>query len=335
MKKKSKSPKRKNQNKNKKKQEAPSENQVQETSSNIPQSRPPFQETWRSDSLTETKEVPKQYGLLKKITNLILRIDPKISSGDLIPKGEITSARQKMESELGEKLTNVRSGNSSETLIQTENVPSKTKKNQKNKPSSGPLISKDETLLHVKDLLPQLKDSDLDNVLKSIPSSDSSSLMNKVSTLGYPSYDQFYSALGDEICNFLNDFKSSLNYRISVLRKNGGDDDSAELELMSAPLKIKIFKSSLSKPDFDRVMSLLNGIANKVKLQESKLAEDKAKPDEFAEASMEEKKQTVENPVPPQDTTTPVNVPASEIKNSKPKKKKTQKKSTKKKSKRK
>jgi hypothetical protein len=71
--------------------------------------------------------------------------------------------------------------------------------------------------------------------------------------------------LKSSLITYLNDNYEDLKVKISDLRRKGKDVQQLSLNLMSIPLKIKIFKASFSQKDLDVVLNRLEEIKDKLK----------------------------------------------------------------------
>ena len=66
--------------------------------------------------------------------------------------------------------------------------------------------------------------------------------------------------LREKILDYLKDKYESTKYQVSLLRRKGIDTKMIDFKLMSVPLKIKIFKSTSSKKDFDTLTGIFERI---------------------------------------------------------------------------
>ena len=227
----------------------------------------------------------KKPGILKK---LFSRKKEASSDGSKVfTKEEIEEARKKLESDLGEQLTKIKNSKPDVSppgmpadSAETQEDDKAGKKSKKQQGSENPASSSAQEAKKapgIGELLQQLKGSELDKIMGSLKPEDSSSVIRKVSSLNFSSYDEFYSAVASEIAGFLADQHDNLVYQLSNLRKGGGDDNELGLKAMSIPLKTKLFQSSLLKTDFDKVISIINDISNGIKQQEDELQARKIK----------------------------------------------------------
>jgi hypothetical protein len=77
--------------------------------------------------------------------------------------------------------------------------------------------------------------------------------------------EDLMTLLKNHILNLLKNRYETLKSQITELRKKGDDLSSVSLELMSVPLKIKIFQASFDKSDFIKVVGILDNVESEVK----------------------------------------------------------------------
>ena len=73
----------------------------------------------------------------------------------------------------------------------------------------------------------------------------------------------------EKVIDYFKDSYESLKYQNSVLRRKGIDTKMIDFKLMSIPLKIKIFKSTFHKDDFDKLVGLIEKIKQEIKSHNS------------------------------------------------------------------
>jgi len=106
----------------------------------------------------------------------------------------------------------------------------------------------------------QIADSDLNEIMKSLDKERYSLIFKKLSSLSFSSKSEFLDGLSQELVMVLDEGYRELKQRISTLRKSGKDMGELGLKLMSLPLKIKVFSSTLFKKDFDVVLRMFTNL---------------------------------------------------------------------------
>jgi hypothetical protein len=109
-----------------------------------------------------------------------------------------------------------------------------------------------EILLNIKKSLKSLKRNGLDiHIIKIIRQSKDP--------------DTFIKKINEEQIRILTDTHENLRSKASEKRKEGKDTFIADIEMMSLPLKIKIFESTKNKKDFYKIKKLILSIENNLK----------------------------------------------------------------------
>ncbi len=164
-------------------------------------------------------------------------------------KEEVDSARKRLETELGEKYTHIKERKISE---ETEKDLFKDDLQRDNNPKSK--------IFDKKELFSVLDKTNAGEVLNSLDKKSKESILNKISSINFESYNDFEDTLVSELAGLLKDSYDDLSLMVNDLIKSGGEGEKLSLRLMEIPLKINLFKSAPSKRDFDNVNSLINSI---------------------------------------------------------------------------
>ncbi len=177
-------------------------------------------------------------------------------------KEEVDSARKRLETELGEKYTHIKERKISE---ETEKDLFKEDLQRDNNPKSK--------IFDKKELFSVLDKTNAGEVLNSLDKKSKESILNKISSINFESYNDFEDTIVSDLAGLLKDSYDDLSLMVNDLIKSGGEGEKLSLRLMEIPLKINLFKSAPSKRDFDNVNSLINSI--KTELSElQKYSED-------------------------------------------------------------
>lgn len=131
-----------------------------------------------------------------------------------------------------------------------------------------------EKVIDVKELFSKLKGTEIGGILDFLKE-EANFIKEKMLKLNFEGSKDFLSVLNKELEDFLMAGYEDLKQRISNLRKNGKRVNGLDIELMSAPLKIKIFSASGLKKDFIKVIQILNKINSGLNLLENKEVSEK------------------------------------------------------------
>ncbi|MBU0907074.1 MAG: hypothetical protein KKD18_06580 [Nanoarchaeota archaeon] len=93
----------------------------------------------------------------------------------------------------------------------------------------------------------------------------------------------------DEIVRSVENEIQDLKSRMSALTKKGKDTYVEMVKLLTAPLKIKIFKATGNKDDFYKIKKIISAIEEKIKPKEEELLKE-TKEKEILEKEKEERK---------------------------------------------
>jgi hypothetical protein len=81
----------------------------------------------------------------------------------------------------------------------------------------------------------------------------------------FNSNEELYEFLKEDLLNFLRSEYGALKEKVSLIRRKGKDVEYEWLKLMMIPSKINIFKSTLKRKDFNKVINLIEDLERKLK----------------------------------------------------------------------
>lgn len=116
------------------------------------------------------------------------------------------------------------------------------------------------TSINIKDALSSLKGTDLGSVLSTLKKDQHEYFVEKIMKLKFATKKEFLETVIVELGSLLEESYKEMNYRISKLRKAGKNVNAFSLKLMAVPLKVQLFKATLSKKDFDVAVSILEKV---------------------------------------------------------------------------
>lgn len=140
-----------------------------------------------------------------------------------------------------------------------------------------------------------LKDKEVKQFLEHYKNSDISPTNDKKVDLIVRNSENHYKLkdnIRDEIVSSLDEEIQELKSRMSALTKKGKDTYVEMIKLMTAPLKIKIFKATGKKDDFYKAKKIVSSVEETIKPKEEEL-EKELKQQEQEEKEREEKEKKV------------------------------------------
>lgn len=131
-----------------------------------------------------------------------------------------------------------------------------------------PLQEEKKQVVDTKATLSQIQGQALGKVVMSLGEQNAQNIFQKLVGMNFSSRDELVENLIDEMISFLRDWHRDLKVRISKLRKSGINVNQIDYSLMVVPLKLNLFKTTLSKSDFDKVLTILKDSQEKLKVKE-------------------------------------------------------------------
>jgi len=196
----------------------------------------------------------------KKVLDKVLESEESGSIKEFhIDKDKKLDARKKEESEKIKKLKKnklkIKKGEREKLLEKT---------NKENEKQGGKIpLNKAKSFIRIanfQDLFNRVKDKEAKKILSYFKDKDDSLMLEKFLKRNFASEKELIDYLKEGVINFLKENHIDLKDRISEFRKKGIDVTNLSLKIMAIPLKIKLFASSFSKKDFDKVIKLLDFI---------------------------------------------------------------------------
>jgi hypothetical protein len=156
------------------------------------------------------------------------------------------------------------------------------KQNQGKNPEINPVLSDIENNLKEPNKKEPSNKEKIELIISRIKDPDIIKLLEYIKDKNFDISNLYFSSdsnvlleetLKNHFINILKNRYENLKNDLSILRKKGKDVSSISLTIMSVPLKIKIFSSSLDRTDFDKCWNILETIKSeldKINIEESK-----------------------------------------------------------------
>jgi len=136
--------------------------------------------------------------------------------------------------------------------------------------------------LNFSDALKRVKNKSLQGIFEYLKARNY--IKKEILNRAFESEEEFLNFLKKYLVEFLNNEYQTLKTKVSQLRREGKNMEYEGLKLLRVPLKIKVFESTLSEKDFDKVIDHLTIIANDLKKYVPEEAKE-AKPEKQDEKS--------------------------------------------------
>jgi len=118
--------------------------------------------------------------------------------------------------------------------------------------------------------LKKINDKELVEILKYLEK-EGYDVKKEILNKKFDSAKELRDFLKEILVSFLMNKYEALKEKISLLRKSGRDVEYEWLKLMMVPSKIEIFKSTLARKDFNKVMELIDSLEKELKKYEEDL----------------------------------------------------------------